>query len=57
MPKLTWSDWTLVAAWIFYLTLVGPFLISMRDWFGLGLGILIPVVLVAISLRRIRNYE
>jgi len=57
MPKLTWKDWTLVAVWLFYLTLAGPFLISMRDWFGLGLGILIPIVLATISLRRIRNYE
>ena len=25
-------DWTLVLAWFFYVTLVGPFLLSARDW-------------------------
>lgn len=38
--------WTLGVAWFAYIAFLGPFLISARDWFLVGLGAILFVALV-----------
>jgi len=55
---MKWQDWTLVTAWLGYLALLGPFLVSEDDWMLLGAGLVIPVILMVLTVKRFKfHYE
>ena len=50
------NDWLLIGAWILYLVLVGPFLISARDTLLVIAGLAAFVFLVVGSVQRVKHH-
>lgn len=50
-------DLVLVAAWVLYIAILGPFLISAPSYVGVALGILVAIVLAFFTLRRFNKGE
>lgn len=55
---MTKLDWTLLAAWVAYVSMVGPWLISAPSWIAVGLGFAILLGLVILTFKRAKiHYE
>lgn len=50
------SDWVLLWGWVAFVALIGPALVSARDWFLVAAGFAILAALVYVTQRRIRQY-
>jgi hypothetical protein len=49
------ADLALVAAWVIYIALLGPFLISAPSSIAVVIGILVAIVLAFFTWRRFNN--
>ncbi len=49
------TDLVLVAAWVIYIAILGPFLISAPSYFAVISGILLAIVLGVFTWRRIEG--
>ena len=45
-------DWILAAAWVAYIAIIGPWLISAPSWIAVGLGFGLVVGLVVVTAKR-----
>ena len=50
------NEWILLWAWVAFVALIGPALISARDWFLVAAGFAILAALVYLTQRRVRQY-
>lgn len=50
------NDWILLWAWVAFVTFIGPFSISARDWVVVGAGFAVLAGLVYLTQRRIRQF-
>jgi uncharacterized membrane protein len=49
------ADWLLLWTWVAFVTFIGPFSISARDWFVVGAGFAVLAGLIYLTQRRIRQ--
>lgn len=49
-------DWLLIWAWLAYLAILGPFLVSERDWFLPPIGVSLFIALTYFTQKRIRQF-
>jgi hypothetical protein len=52
---MTKMDWLLVAAWVAFVTFIGPWLISAPSWIAVGLGFGILLGLVVVTIKRFKS--
>jgi len=52
---MTKKDWTLVTAWVLFVALVGPWLVSAASNIAVILGVLILLGLVVLTVKRVKE--
>jgi hypothetical protein len=53
---MTYKDWLLVSAWVLYVALLGPFLISAASNIAVILGLVILIGLIVVTFKRVKSY-